>query len=526
MKERKPIIFWTLLFGTITLSFAWAEPPSRSIFQQAKIVEPEKAPPAESPKKETLLLEVLGLGDIQIPEAHGRVVEVYEGNSGKIIIHIQDAHVHYEAQKNLAAILESLIRRNHLRLILIEGGSLRGELASLRKLASKEAREAVAERYLRKGLLAGDAYLELVSDYPMIRQGIENPALYEENVRSFMEIERFKGKALAHLSHLREVLEALKEKIYGPAHLDLEAKREAYDSERMELVEYYQYLTSLKNPSDYPNIQRLLEASRLEQEIDFEKVVEERNRLIEELTKTLTETETNEFVDRSLAFQEGDLSQKAYYEMLKNLAIQKNVVLTPYPHLEKYAAYLSLYEAIRHSELFLEGDRLEKEVRETLVRSEDERQLVVIDKHLKLLMNLFHLKVSPSDYAIYQENRLRLSVKAVLPFLESKIKEHRLPMTLSQEVVSLDDFLATLDRFYRIAQSRDVAFVENTLKEMEKENVKVAVLKTGGFHTPGLVRILKEKGISYLVISPKITEAGNPELYYSVLKETSGPRVQ
>ena len=78
--------------------------------------------------------------------------------------------------------------------------------------------------------------------------------------------------------------------------------------------------------------------------------------------------------------------------------------------------------------------------------------------------------------------------------------------------------MATLDHFYQVAQKREAAFVENALKEMEKESVKTAVLATGGFHTPGLTHFLREKGISYVVISPRITEAQNPDLYHSVLK--------
>ena len=42
----------------------------------------------------------------------------------------------------------------------------------------------------------------------------------------------------------------------------------------------------------------------------------------------------------------------------------------------------------------------------------------------------------------------------------------------------------------------------NTVSEVEKRNVKVASLITGGFHTKGLTKLLKEKGYSYVVISP------------------------
>jgi len=507
----------TLLTFLTLLTPTWAEPPSRSIFQQVK--KTEEVTKIETPPPALHLPRPILFHALQIPEQYGRIVDAYEGNSDKTIIHIQDAHVHYEAQKNLAGILESLIRRNQLKLILVEGGNRRGELTSFRKLASKKARQEVAERYLQKGLLSGDEYLELVSDYPMVRQGIEDTALYEENLRSFMEVDKFKKKVLESVEGLRRVVESLQRNLYSPAMLEFEKKREDYEAERMELVEYYQYLTSLKSPEGYPHIGRLLEASHIEKEIDFDKVDDERDALIKLLTEKLNEDEMGVFVDRSLAFKEGTLSQREYYEILKSLAVQKEVSFKDAQNLEKYITYLSLYGGIHHSELFKEGDRLEDAIRESLVRSEDERQLVSISKHLDLLANLFQLRISPDDFAAYRDNRLRFSVKAFLPFLERKVTEHKLAVSVPEDAASIDPYTRTLDQFYAIAQKRDLAFIENSLKEMEKEGVHVAVLKTGGFHTPGLTHILKDKGISYIVIAPRITEAGNPDLYYSVLKE-------
>lgn len=506
-----------VLLGIV--STVWAEPPSRSIFQQVK--KTEEVAKVEAPPSALHLPRPVLFNALQIPEQHGRIIDAYEGNSDKTIIHIQDAHVHYEAQKNLASILESLIRNNQLKLVLVEGGKRRGELSSFRKLASKKAREEVAERYLKKGLLSGDEYLELVSDYPMIRQGIEDPELYKENFRTFMEVEKFKKNALENVEGIRRVVETLKQNIYNPSLRELERKREAYDAEQMELVEYYQYLASLKSPEGTPNVERLLKASAIEKEIDFEKVDDERDAIMKTLTEKLSDLEMESFVDQSLAFKEGTLSQKEYYEALKTLATQKEVSLKEAQNLEKYVTYLSLYSDIHHSELFKEGDRLEEAIRETLVRSEDERQLVSIAKHLKLLSNLLQLKISPDDYTTYHENRLRFSVKTFLPFLEIKSVEHRLAVSLPEGSAEIDSHMKALDHFYDVAQERDIAFVENSLKQMDKEHVRFAVLITGGFHTPGLTQILKDKKTSYIVISPRITEAGNPELYYSVVRQRS-----
>jgi hypothetical protein len=47
---------------------------------------------------------------------------------------------------------------------------------------------------------------------------------------------------------------------------------------------------------------------------------------------------------------------------------------------------------------------------------------------------------------------------------------------------------------------------------------KVAALITGGFHTPGIIRLLKEEGYSYTVVTPVITQKADPTTYFSVLR--------
>jgi len=515
-----------LLAFVVVISTVGAEPLGRSIFREARLSEETFGRPLDILDKKQSLIQALGIGDIQISETYGRVIDVYEGSSDETIIHIQDAHVHYEAQRNLAAILGSLMQKNHLRLVLVEGGDIRGKLSTFRKLASKEAREEVADRYLKKGLLAGDEYLELVSDYPMVRQGIEDPELYEENLRTFIEIEGLKKKALTQVEALQEIVQTLKQKRYSPAHLELEKKREAYDAEEIQLVNYYEYLNSFQTSTETPNIQKLLNASQLEKQIGFDEVDGERDQLIEILTETLSEDEVSLLIDKSLAYQEGFLPQNAYYGYLEGLAEQEEIPMSDYPNLEKYVYYLSLYSEIDHSELFREGDRLEEAVRESLLGSEDERQLASIDGYLRLLSNLFQMKISPNDYESYQKQRTRFSVRNFLPFLEKEIDAQGMTVRIPKDAEMVDEHLKTMDRFYRIAQARDVSFIDNSLSEMKKEEVHFAALVTGGFHTPGLTQILKERGISYIVISPRITQAGNPELYYSVVKQRFQQSIQ
>ena len=80
--------------------------------------------------------------------------------------------------------------------------------------------------------------------------------------------------------------------------------------------------------------------------------------------------------------------------------------------------------------------------------------------------------------------------------------------------------LPVLESFYEIAYKRDDAFLRNSLKRMEKDRDRAAILITGGFHTKNLTRLFMENGIAYLVITPNLSQKTDDELYDRILKES------
>ena len=52
---------------------------------------------------------------------------------------------------------------------------------------------------------------------------------------------------------------------------------------------------------------------------------------------------------------------------------------------------------------------------------------------------------------------------------------------------------------------------------MRQEKADVAVLVSGGFHTDGITELLKDKNLSYVVITPKVDRLQEDNPYQSVL---------
>jgi predicted unusual protein kinase regulating ubiquinone biosynthesis (AarF/ABC1/UbiB family) len=97
------------------------------------------------------------------------------------------------------------------------------------------------------------------------------------------------------------------------------------------------------------------------------------------------------------------------------------------------------------------------------------------------------------------------------------------------------DMVQSSEDFYNLTLKRDQAFLNNMLEKMDRGSWMVdggqtipnppstihhpssAVLITGGYHTPNLKKLLKERNISYVVLTPTITHETSQKRYENLL---------
>ena len=466
---------------------------------------------------------------IQIPPEYGRVTETYQGDAkAPVIVHIQDVHVHYEAQKNLAHILEKLVQDRGLKLVLVEGGSGDASLSFLRPQASKEKRLEVAEKYLKMGKISGEEYLDLTSDYPLVLWGVENEGLYDKNLAVFLEVDKFKEKVLKNLHGLQEVLWVLQHEMFSSELKAVAKKKSAYEKGEIDAVAYYQFLGELAGAkgvdlSRYPNFDNFLKAAGLEHLINFDEVDKEHQTVIGKLANLLDKGELSQLAEKGLKYKLNEASPKDYYGFLKEILAKKDPSPGAHRNLDLYIDYVVLYATRDHFALLKEGKVLEAELKGRMFRSDDERQLSEISDRVELFLNFFEFNLAPEDLAYYRTNRDSFLISRWLPFLKKKMQAYRVSQPLPEDLAALETYLPTLESFYEIGSKRDYAFVENALKKLDETDEKLAVLISGGFHTGQLTQLLRERGLSYVVIAPKVTQPSNLELYHSILKEKTTP---
>lgn len=536
----KKILFLTLVMFLFS-NIAFAQSDRKNIFQRKP--KTMSAPGAEAvtvsePGADEGYIEptaLTGPEQVEIPQELGTVKEVYDaskfalspGVTAPIIINIQDVHTNYEAQKKEAQIMEHLIKQHGIGVILTEGGISNRDFSYLRLLFPLSVRKEKAEKLLKEGHLRAPEYLDIATDFYLKFQGIEDAELYKQNLEIFLKVDKFREEAGAYIDLVKNIAENLKLHIYSPQQKKIDKAKTDYEEEKAKLSEYLLTLKEVSGENNFiwtgfSNLLSLSEIFGLETKIDFAKVSGETDTLLKQLTVTLSQVEQQRLVGKANSFKQGKITEAEFYQYLKTAAERQGVNFKDYQNLNLYVDYVSKYNKnLDPTVLFQELAKLEEKLMLSLCKTEQQKTLYQISRNLELLSNFLKIKLTPDDWRYYQENKSAFSdINAWLKFLSASTMQYKLEREVPSDASIITSNLATLEKFYTTAIARDRAFVKNTLAKLEQENETVAIMITGGFHTPHLTDLFREKGISYVVISPKITSKIDEEFYRDKLKNT------
>jgi hypothetical protein len=462
-----------------------------------------------------------------IPSQYGSIKESFSSSGVKqdvkpLIIHIQDAHCNYEAQKNMAGLLDHLVKEYNLKLIMVEGGSGDVTLSFLRGYADKQSRVEVADKYLKEGKISGEEYLDIISDYPLQLYGIEDQELYDAHMASFQQIDLFREEGARELQGLSMVVEGLKPFIYSEDLKQLEEKKVEYENKTLPLVEYCRYLGYMAskeavNLDGYPHLSAFCDVARLEGEINFEQVEFQRDAFIKELARFLSEKEIQNLITMTQALKEKMIAPERYYSFLRDAGEAKINLENQYPQLYSYIQYINTSKDVDASVLLKEINTLEGKVEEALLSTPEQKRFSEITKSIQILNKALNLELTPEDYEYFQVHKNQLNTSSWIVFLTENCNKYNLNMQPSSAKL-VDENFQQLEEFYKIGKKREEAFIKNMGNKINGSDEKLAVLITGGFHTTGIAQMLKENGYSYEIVTPAITQKSDPSLYFSVLK--------
>ncbi len=452
------------------------------------------------------------INKFSIPESIGLSVEVYApSKSSRLVYHLQDIHNNVPAQINLAQIVTQLdshaAKQNKSLLVAVEGMTGQVNWDAVTQIPDQKTKEDVASALLRAGYMLGEEYAVMNSRPGRIKiVGLETPALYQQNLDARKDSSVARKRVVRVMAQTRSQLQQLAPHNFNELLTSLEKKRIAAEEGTLPLGEYVQFLKSVNAGviAQHPNLARLARLNQEEAAIDFVKVEKEGRLLVQEVMASKSEKEMDRMLADAKALKEGRLSPLSYYSALLNQTRRD------FSHVRRYVEYLRASDAINADQLFDETLQAEAEIAVKMIKHPLARQLFDHIRWAELQERFFSLNMIPQEWAVQRRNSVSSIAERhqqVRDFVAEQVADLGYKFTTpSLPAEDLDTAYAGARGFYDAATTRDNAMVQNLMQILSGSNPdkEVVAFIAGGFHTPGMTKLLRSNGLAYEVVRPQI----------------------
>lgn len=217
------------------------------------------------------------------------------------------------------------------------------------------------------------------------------------------------------------------------------------------------------------------------------------------------------FERRRKFYQRGDADPELYRRDLMREARQAKLPLYP----EEYRGWERNAELDFYSRS-LQVQYLEAELRNRLVRTPAERQLLRYQEWVELTERILNVSASREDLARHQA----LSREVTVAGLQELVQDNP---TLARDLEPLSASLQQAAQFYDLAAQRDAALFRNTWQRLKDRGERQAVLITGGYHTEAIRDLARQAGQAYVVIRPAMDRTESAARYFELLRAPDQP---
>ena len=499
---------------TIIQDIAWADRTPSGL----TAVGPDRAALRQAQDSHEHSRRAAGPGTFTIPAHLGTVKDAWYSETRPTIIHIQDAHCNYAAQRKIAEIVEYLNKTYCIDTVNLEGGARDYDLSVFTNIADKAVRDKTADHFVREGFVNGAEYFAINNPDKVSLWGIEDVGLYIDNLRVYRDSLRYKDEADRLIAALSRVLASLKTKTYSKDLLEFDSRCLQYKAGNLEFKSYLTYLVSFSKDSGvdtgrFTNIHVLSRIVADEDNVDFNKANAERDELINLLQRTASRKSLEELAAKTVEYRSGRVSQRDFYGYLVLMAALSGIGLKNFPELKKYINYITTYETTDKIKMMAEMTALEGAIKERLFQNDIERRLDTLSRNLAVLKDIFGITLTREDYRYYADNERSFEVSNFTSFIKNEAVRYGIKLTvLNDNFAKLDQYRKAMVRFYECSFRRDSAFINN----LKFGNVaqRTTILVTGGFHTENLCAIFKRNNISYVSIIPNFTNGDGYKCHY------------
>jgi len=471
-------------------------------------------------------LKNLSASTFTLPQELGYIQESAEAlNSGKTVIHIQDAHCNYAAQKSITKILDYLTTEYGIRAVNCEGAAESYDLSPFTAISGKDVREKTADFFVKEGVVSAAEYYAVNNPQKVNLWGVEDPNLYLKNLKVYRDSLSYKDVVDRYLRSIGHILDNLKRHIYSDELLELDKYYTGYKDGKIAFKEYLLYLISMARKRmidirSFSNIYLLSQTLGEEEKINFKRANNEKDDVVDKLKKSLSRNELEELMTMVGKLKTERISQSDFYAYLVKKALSVKLDISGYTELQKYIMYISLYGAIDRTKITKEIDTLEDRIKTSLYENETQRELGVLSKNLSITKNIFNISLTRDDYIYYEEHKETFAVASYVSFIDKTAPLYKISVSLDKNIGSLDGYRERIEKFYEYSLERDRAFIKN-IKFTDHDRPS-SIIITGGFHAENLRELFKNENVSYVSIMPKFNNEKGYESPY--MKRLSGQR--
>lgn len=491
------IIALTLLF-----SFSLDQTLVKSSFAKSNFASlPQSPANSTEHHKDTL--------NIFLPKEIGEIKSSYLGAGNKLVIHIQDAHVNEEAQRNISEILNYFVETKNLRLVNIEGaeGLLFTEYFS--SFTNDEARKLMADYYLREGRMTGAEYLAIVKQPNLRLYGIEDMNLYRQNRRAYLKSISGQENLENSFSQLFSLLQGIARYVLSSQQRMFIELNKKFNEDPLSAYSYLQFLIKIAEErnvtlASFERIKNFMEISKLpptDRTLDL-------SQLFSEVKRVVPPEKAPKLYSLVFDYQAEKISKSIFLDRLQKELV---VILDKSPQKEKLISLRSrislarLYESL-DGEIFEEIESLSDLVSKEVFTDKDSLEIFHMFKVAALSKRMCEFNLSRSDADFYNRHMADFSEEYFNVHLAPLLKKFHFDEDAFRNWEWIDSALEEAENFYHLALKRDKVLVQNSIDQLEKSQEKIAAVVAGGFHTPGIEAYLRQKNISYVVVAPRVSK--------------------
>ncbi len=524
------IIALAVLVTFTSSSIAWSAPISPSIqpfSSQIRTQDGIKVPDL------TQMIEIPEtIGSIHERYVPNQKVDGYSQHSSPVIIHIQDAHGSYQAQTHIKEILEHLTKTYDIDLVFLEGGVGKVDPNLLRFFKDDQKNLDLADVFVKEGLVGGAEVFLLQEDSKKAGKvdayGVEEIEFYRKNLEAYREVYSKRQPLDQFLKKTKTIILTKKSHVFNKALSDFFKEWMFYQDTSNEMLAHLKTLekfskqelkidlSDARQQLDWPELVRIVKLEELEAELKGIDLTEEKTKLLQWAEKTKLDKNSlgalKEILDKREQNLQKDVKPRAAMEHFYEAAAPKGFSFKDYPNLSKYFGTEILKSELNSSDLFAEVERLTARLLDQLAKTKEEKELLEIYQDYLLLTKLFMLELTRDEFIKLQKKENDLKPSTLIERIQKIAITKNSPETQQGNVApvleakDVDHFYEEALNFYEIAHAREQVMFEKMLSKMKETGKTNAILVTGGFHSEGLKDQMKEKGISYAIVSPRISE--------------------